>query len=426
MSSSSCHPAKTHLLLLLLSFLTLGALLSACGGPESKGQGAPGAPGGGAGGLGAGARKPVMITAAAVERRDVPLQIPELIGTVEPIANVTVKARIGGALEKVHFAEGDEVKQGDLLFTIDRRPLEADLRQAEANLARDQAQAANAQRDLSRYEGLSQRGAVSPSDYEKIRTTFQALEATVRAEQAAVESAKLQLGYTEIRSPITGRTGRLLIKEGNLVKANDSDLVTINQITPIYVSFSVDENRLPEIRRAMADHPLTVSVKIANDTDRPDERGTLTFINNTVTPGTGQIQLRATFPNKEARLWPGLYVKATLELTTQKNAIVIPATALQTGQQGDYAMVIKPDMNVEARPVTIDRQVGAVAVIAKGLATGEQVVTDGQLMIDPGKTQVQIKGGGGPRGGGAPGADAAATTATARAAASKGVKGKKQ
>lgn len=399
-------------LFLLLSFFLLPVLLTGCGSSDSKGQGAPGSPGAG------GPRRPVVITAATVAQRDVPLQITE-IGTVEPVATVTVKARIGGALEKVHFKEGDEVKQGDLLFSIDRRPLEAELRQAEASLARDQAQAANALSDLNRYEGLSQRGAVSPSDYEKIRTNYKALEASVHAEQAAVENAKLQLGYTEIRSPLTGRTGGIVIKEGNLVKANDSDLVTINQISPIYVTFAVNEARLAEIRRHMAEHPLIVTTKIPNDEGRPDERGALAFINNTVTAGTGQIELRGSFPNKESRLWPGQYVTATLELTTQQGAILIPAVAIQNSQQGTFVFVIKPDMTTESRLVTVDRQIGDELVISQGLKAGEQVVTDGQLQLVAGTTKVEIKGR-------APKEGANATSATAHAAAPQRAKGKKQ
>jgi multidrug efflux system membrane fusion protein len=282
--------------------LALGTALgiAACDGKEVKGQSGPG---GGPGG-GRGAARPIVITAAPVAQKPAPVQIAGLIGTVEPIQSVTIKARIGGQIEKVHFTEGQDVKQGDRLFTIDRRPLEMELAQAEANLKRDEAQAENARNEAKRYNDLNKRNAVAAADYDKIQTAARALEATVAAERAAVASAKLQLEYTEITAPITGRTGSLVVDAGNIVKVNDSDLVTINQLSPIYVLFSVDENRLPQIRRAMANHELTVTATIPND-NGPAEEGKLTFINNTVTVGRGRSSSAGRSPTRTTGCGPG-------------------------------------------------------------------------------------------------------------------------
>lgn len=378
----------TVLILMLVASLALGGL-TGCTGKEVKGQNGP--PGAGAkGGSGKMGPRAVVVTAAPVVQKAMPLQITPLIGTVEPIQTVTIKPRIAGEIEKVHFTEGQEVKKGDILFTLDRLPMEAALKQAEAALARDQVTAANARVDARRYQDLIQRGAVAPAEYDKIKATYDAQEASVRADQAAVESARLLLDYAEIRSPLSGRTGSLSVDQGNIVKANETELVTINQVSPIYVSFSADENHLPAIRRYMAEGTLSVSATIRKDTGAP-EQGKVTFINNTVTAGSGQIMLRGTFGNEDHRLWPGQFVDVTLQLTVQPQALVMPAAAIQNSQTGTFVFVIQSDMTVEARPVKIDRQIGPEAVIAAGLKAGERVVTDGQLLLVPG-AKVELKG----------------------------------
>lgn len=381
-------------LALLLPALAVILGLAGCDGKSVKGQGASGAGGkGGKGGAGAAAARPVVVTAAAVEQKNVPILIPGLFGTVEPVETVTVRARIGGQLDKVHFVEGQQVKAGDLLFTIDSRLLRAELSQAQANLTRDEAQAENARSDARRYADLIKRGAVAPAEFEKITANYKALQASVAANRATVDNVRQQLAYTEIRSPITGRTGALHVDRGNLVKANDTDLVTINQVSPIFITFSASEQFLPVITRAMARGKVAVEASIPNDNGAP-ARGELTFVNNAVTQGTGQIQLRATFPNADGRLWPGQFVKDVMvELGIQEGALVAPASALQNSQEGTYVFVIRPDMTVEQRPVEVneddfDNQI----VIARGLKAGERVVTDGHLQLVPGVSKVEIKG----------------------------------
>ena len=386
---------------------------------------------------------PVMVD--TVIQKAVPVQI-RVIGNVQAYSTITVKSIVGGEISQVHFTEGQDVKKGDLLFTIDSRPFEAGLKQAEANLARDIAQVgqveadlaknialvkqaeANLERDVAqaenakveakRYESLIERQVVSRQQYDQFRTNAEALEATVRADkaakesaeaavrsskaalenaraavradQAAVENAKIQLGYCFIRSPMDGRTGNLLVKRGNVVKANDIDLVSINQISPIYVAFSVPEQNLAEIKKYMAGGPLKVEAYLSNDTSGT-EQGVLTFIDNTVDKITGTILLKATFANKGKWLWPGQFVNVVLTLTTQPDAIIIPSQAVQTGQEGQYVFVVKPDLTVELRPVVVNRTLNNESIIEKGLKDGEKVVTDGQLQLVPGaKVEVNV------------------------------------
>jgi multidrug efflux system membrane fusion protein len=335
---------------------------------------------------------PIPVTVSTAIQKMVPVQL-RVIGNVQAYSTVAVKSLVGGELVGVNFTEGQDVKKGDLLFTIDSQPFEAALKQAEANLQKDLAQAKNAQEDARRYEFLIQKNVVARQQYDKFRTDADALEATVLADRAAVENARIQLGYCSIRSPIDGRTGSINIKRGNIIAAvtqpNAIDLVTINQIIPIYVIFSVPEQNLPEIKKYMAGGPLKVEAFPPNDTSG-GEQGVLTFIDNTVDKTTGTILLKGTFANREKKLWPGQFVNIVLTLTTEPNAIVVPSQAIQTGQEGQYIFVVKQDLTVESRPVVAGRSVNNETVVQKGLHADEKVVTDGQLRLYPG-AKVEIK-----------------------------------
>jgi multidrug efflux system membrane fusion protein len=325
---------------------------------------------------------PLPVTVSTTIQKTVPVEL-RAIGNVQAYSTVTIKSKVGGELVGVHFTEGQDVKKGDLLFMIDPRPYEAALKQAEANLARDLAQAKNAQEDARRYEFLIQKGVVAQQQYEKFRTDSDALEATVLADKAAVENAKIQLGYCSIYSPIDGRTGSLIVQQGNIIKAEDISLVVINQIIPIYVAFSIPEQFLSEIKKYMALGKLQVEAIVPLNDERP-ERGVITFIDNTVDSNTGTIRLKGTFANRERKLWPGQFVNVVLTTTTEPNAIVVPSQAIQTGQEGQYVFVVKQDLTVESRPVVVGRTVNGETVVQKGLRADEKVVTDGQLRLYPG------------------------------------------
>jgi multidrug efflux system membrane fusion protein len=361
----------------------------------------------------------VPVTVAPVVQRDVPVRLTA-IGNVQAYSTVGVLAQVGGELLAVHFKEGQEVRQGELLFTIDPRPFQsalqqaraqlaqhqAQVRQAEANLARDTAQLENARVDERRYRELLDRQLIARQQYDQVRTNTMTLEATIQADQAAVTNARaavqadeaavenvvLQLNYTEIRAPLNGRTGNLLIQRGNIVKANDvgNPLVVITRVQPIYVSFAVPERQLEEIKRHRAAGDLRVEATVPGQP--APVRGELTFVNNTVDVATGTIQLKATFPNAENALWPGQFVNVELTLTTQPRALVVPSQAIQRGQQGTYVFVVKPDLTVEQRAVEPGLVDGRDVVITRGLAPGERVVTDGQLRLVPG-ARVDIKAG---------------------------------
>lgn len=339
----------------------------------------------------AGAKKappPVPVLATNVVERPMPVQV-RAIGNVEAFSTVSVRAQVDGPLLAEHFREGQEVKKGDLLFTIDPRPFAESLKQAEANLTRDKAQLENARLENQRYEELGKKGVASPQDADKARAAFAALRATVQADEAAVSNMKLLLGYTEIRSPIDGRTGDARKDAGNVVKAKDDELVVINQVQPINVTFSVPEHYLPDIKRFLAAGPLAVEAVVANH-EELRARGQLSFINNTVDIATGTIQLKAAFPNTENTLWPGQFVNVRLDLATTPRAIVVPSQAVQAGQQGEFVFVIKADHTVEMRPVVLAHSRNGVAVIERGLRAGETVVTDGHLRLVPG-TKVEVK-----------------------------------
>ena len=330
----------------------------------------------------------VPVVAAPAEKRSVPLQV-RAIGNVEAYNTVAVKSLLGGEIAEVYFREGQDVAKGSLLFRIDPRPYEAALRQAESALARDRAQAANAQEDAKRYAGLAEKGFVSRQEHDKARTNADALDAVVRADEAAVENARLQLEYTAIMSPIDGRTGSIQIKKGNVVKANDLALVTINQIAPINVAFSVPEQELAAIKRYRSTGELHVEASMPQSGMKP-AIGTLTFIDNAVNMATGTIVLKATFANADHSLWPGQFVDVLLTLTTENDRVVVPSEAIQTGQQGQYVFVIREDRTADLRTVTPARTYGMWTVIEKGVSAGEMVVTDGQLRLVPG-AKVEIK-----------------------------------
>ncbi|HVO15222.1 MAG TPA: efflux RND transporter periplasmic adaptor subunit [Alphaproteobacteria bacterium] len=328
------------------------------------------------------AGRPAPVVVAAVAPRAVPITLG-VIGNVEAYSTVSIKSRIDGQLVSAGFQEGQLVHKGDLLFSIDPRSFEAQVQQAEATLARDQAQLEGAKADLARYTRLSKSGYSSEQQFEQQRATTKALEATIRADQAALEIAKLQLEYTQIKSPIDGRTGNILIKPGNLVKANDTNaIVVINQTEPIYVSFAVPEQNLTEIKRRMAQGPLKVEAHVPG-ADKADT-GEVTFVNNAVDASTGTIQIKATFANADERLTPGQFVEVTVFLSVLENALVVPSEAIQAGQNGPYVFVVKPDQTAESRPVVTGPSVDGFTVVAQGLKAGERVITEGQLRVVPG------------------------------------------
>lgn len=337
-------------------------------------------------------REAVPVQVGTVARREMPIEVGA-IGHVESVATVAVKAQVGGQITEVLFREGQDVKKGDRLLTIDPRPFESALVQAKANLERDRATARSAQEDVKRYADLVAKDYVTHQQFDQAKAAADAAEATVKADTAAVENARLQLEYCSVRSPIDGRTGSLLVQIGNVVKANDDrTLVQINQIRPILVSFAVPETHFGEITRRSRAGRLTVSAT-PQDGGAP-ARGELAFVDNAVNASTGTIQLKATCPNGDERLWPGQFVNVVLTLGTEPDVVVVPSQAVQTGQAGSYVFVVKSDLTVESRSVTIRRTQGPLAVVSKGLTGGERVVTDGQLRLSPGAL-VEVKPSGG-------------------------------
>jgi multidrug efflux system membrane fusion protein len=383
----------------MLKFAAIGVAVtigfSACSSPEAQ-SGAPALP-------------PVPVSTGQVVEQTVPIQV-RAVGTAEPYATVEVKSQVAGPLVSVRFAEGANVNRGDLLFEIDPRPFrealrqaeaavakdEAQLRVAEANLARSRAQLKNTKADAARFEQLSKEGISTRQQEDQVRTTAEVAEHSVHADEASIESiraalesdraaveqAKLNLAYCEIRAPIAGRAGNVLSHAGNLVKANgDSALVVLNQVKPIFVTFGVPEKYLGAIAQHQSRRKL--EVEAAPDKNSEHTTGTLTVIDNTVDPNTGTIRLKATFDNKDGRLWPGQFVNVALTLDTQMTT-VIPSEAVQVGQQGSFVYVAKPDQTVDFRPVVVGQTVADKVIIEKGLAAGETVVTDGQSRLFPG------------------------------------------
>jgi multidrug efflux system membrane fusion protein len=325
----------------------------------------------------------VPVAVATVATKSVPVEFGT-IGTVTAYATVALKSRIDGEIMEVHFKDGQEVKAGDLLFSIDNRTIRTQLEQAQANLARDKALLLSAQREVDRQTSLVKKNFASKQAVDQATASADSLQATVASDQAAIDAANVQLSYTEIRSPIDGRAGAVNLPRGNMVKANDTgSLVVLNQLRPIYVAFALPQGQLPRVRQAMAAGPLTVSTTIPGDSG-PPLTGDLTFVDNAVDSSTGTIQLRATFDNAQTRLWPGQFVNVTLTLRVDAAAIVVPDAAVQHGQNGAYVFVVRPDSTVETRPVVVDRSVAGESVIASGLTAGESVVVEGQLRLAPG------------------------------------------
>jgi membrane fusion protein, multidrug efflux system len=409
-------PIRPSAILILLSF----PLTSCTSSPVPTGGAAPGAR---SGARGAGAAVPVLT--ARVEQKSMPVTLPA-VGTVEAISSVQIRAQVTGQLSTIHFAEGQDVQKGQPLFSLDSRPFQAALKQAEAVLARDTATLQNAQAQLARNQSLVDRGLVTRDQFETQRATVAALTATVAADAAAIETARLNVQYTEILAPISGRTGALGAHTGDLVRANDTTpLIVINQLSPVYVSFSVPGRFLSEIRRYQAQRPLTVTAVVptgvGTGTQAPAgpgtpaipppgsstlnqgttlpataaESGVVSFIDNLVDSATGTIRLKATFQNGARQLWPGAFVQVTLNLTTDPDALVVPATAVQASQDGQFVYVVKADRTVELRTVRVERQQGGQAVIADGVSVGEVVVTDGQLRLTPG-ARIAERGDAGP------------------------------
>jgi len=381
----------------LLCLLTVACSGQTAGNGSAQSNGGAAEGGGrGRGGRGGAGGGPVPVVTAKVLSRTVAVTIPA-VGTAEPISAVQIRAQVTGQLSDIHFAEGQNVEKGQLLFTVDPRPFEAALQQAKAVLARDTAQASNAEAQAKRFEDLFTRGLIPRDQYETQKASLASLQATLAADQAAIDTAALNLQYTRIVAPISGRTGALNAHVGDLVRANDTAaLLVINQLSPIYVSFSVPGRYLGDVRRFQAMKPLTVEARMqgspadagaqpsAADPLSGPETGRVTFIDNGVDPTTGTIRLKGTFANTHQILWPGQFVQVSLELTTRNNALVVPAKAVQDSQEGQFVYVVSPERTAAVRKVQVERQQGEEVVIAQGLTAGEEVVTDGQLRLTPG------------------------------------------
>jgi membrane fusion protein, multidrug efflux system len=331
---------------------------------------------------------PVSVTAAV--QQNIPVRL-QAIGNVEAYTSVAVKSRVDGQIVEVPFREGQEVKKGEVLFRIDARPFEAAFRQSEAQALRDVASRDQAASQERRYQELLDKNFVSKDAYAQYRTNAQTAEATSKASQAALENAKLNLEYTVIRSPVEGYVGRALLQAGNMVKANDTiSLVVINQVKPVYVSFAIPEQQLATVRDLMRKNPLAVEVA-APGNDKAIATGRIAFLDNAVDQTTGTIKVRAIFDNSDAALWPGQFYTVRVKLYDQENAILVPSRALQTGPDGQFVYVVKPDMMVEVRKVVVSRNEGEMAVLAEGgIAKDERVVVRGALRLAPGmKVNIQ-------------------------------------
>jgi multidrug efflux system membrane fusion protein len=335
---------------------------------------------------------PIPVVTATVGRKAEPLTM-NVIGAAEAFSNVAVHPQITGQLTSVDFKEGEDVVKGEIIFTLDFRPLEAALQQAEANLKRDLAQASNARASAARYQDLEARGIGTSQQADESRTTADALDATVQADRAVVENDKLQLQYATIEAPISGRTGALMVHEGNLVRANDTTpLVVINQVSPIFVSFGIPEATLPDLKRYLAAGSVIVQAAPPGEEADLNSQGRITFIDNAVDPTTGQIRVKASFPNRDRRLWPGQFVSVKLRLAVEQNAVVAPTAAIQSGPTGNYVFVVGSDGVVDIRQIGVERETGEETIVQNGLAPGEIVVVDGQARLMAG-SKVSVKSG---------------------------------
>lgn len=333
------------------------------------------------------AQKPAIpVKVAQALHKDVPLQI-RVIGTVEALNTVEIKPQVSGQIARIHVAEGSDVQQGSLLVSIDAEPFQAALRQAEATLTKSQAQARFAADQARRYEGLVREGIVTRDQYEQLQASADSLAAAVAADRAAVVNARIQLGYCSIRSPIAGRTGTVALHAGNLVKANEQAILTVNQISPAAVAFNLPEKRLAELKGAMAGGQLRVEAVIPHD-GGPAEVGRISFLDNAVNSATGTIRLKGQFANSSRRLWPGQFTDLVLTLGIKKGAVVVPAPAVQNGQQGEYVYVVSREQKAELRQVVTAPAAEGELVIERGVAAGETVVVDGQLRLTPGAAVV--------------------------------------
>lgn len=357
----------------VVSFI-LGLSLTFAIGCGNKQQAQAAAPGGGG-------RPPAPVVVAPVEQRDVPVQLNG-IGNAEAYQIVQIKSQVNGQIESVHFREGQDVRRGELLFTLDKRPFQADLERAIGVMQRDEAQAANSAAQAARFNTLEQQGVIAHQLAEQQRAQAKADAAAVNSDRAAVNAARVQLQYTEIRAPLDARAGALLVNNGNLVKANDVPLVQLNQITPLYVTFSVPETYINEVRRYAPQKPKVEASPKRTKSAKP-EVGYLTFIDNGVDTQTGTVKLKATFPNQGRVLLPGEYVDVVLNLSVEKNAVVVPTKAVQSGQQGDYVYVVNQQDVAEVRPVVQAGTYQGLTIVKQGLKPGERVIVEGQLRVAP-------------------------------------------
>lgn len=360
-------------ILLLAALVALIATLAGCGKKDVQAA----APGGSSA-----SRPAAPVVVATVEQRDVPVQI-RAIGNVEAYRTVQVRSMVNGQIDKVLFKEGQDVREGQLLFQLDKRPFEADLEKAIGTMRHDEATAAQSELQAKRYSELEQQGVISKEQADQFRAQAKADASAVYADKAAVDAARVQLAYTDIAAPIDARTGAVMIHKGNLVKANDTPyLVQLNEVAPIYVTFSIPETDLAEVRQFAASHQLRVLATPKGQNTTPAE-GDLTFIDNGVDMTTGTVKLKATFSNKDRRLWPGEFADVTLNLSTRKNAILVPTKAVQTGQQGDYVYVVTAQNTAESRNVQPAGTYQNMTIVSAGVQPGEKVITEGLIRVAP-------------------------------------------
>lgn len=358
---------ELYLSCLLSVFLVAASLLAGCSGKKRTSP------------------PSVPVTVAQVLARPEPLSL-SAVGTVEAIESASVRAQVGGVITKVSFSDGQNVRAGQILFQIDPKPYQAVLDAALAQLARDKFQAENASTQAERYADLVKKDYVTKEEYDTARTQAEALKSTVKADEAEVEQARLNLGYTSVVAPISGRTGSVLVSRGNVVKPNDAVLVVINMMSPIRVSFAIPEDQLPLVQKYASRSKLEVDVWTSRDSSGAEVKGQLIFLDNAVDPSTGTVTLKGRFSNEDGSLLPGQFVNTELVLTTEPAALTLPAAAVVTGQNGTFVFVVGTDKKVEKRMVRVNRTINSTVVIDQGLKEGETVVTDGQMRLVPGSS----------------------------------------